>query len=578
MSSVPGRNGTKGARRALRIRIRKTLRPYWVAAFSFSIISNVLLLVSPIYMLQIYDRVMTSASMDTLIWLSVIAVFLMTVYAAAEGGRRRVLSLAADRLGQLFTELSFRRFQDGSADGDLELGRNLADTSRVQQLYMSSTLTPFLDIPFTPLFILVMYIVHPLLGYCGIAGGVLMLIFSLLADRATRERSEHAAELQGVSANLATSIQREWSSVAAMGLGKRLQDRYFQIQGRAQDLLLEATGKEGGYSALIRSSRQMLQILMLGLGAGLALSQEISSGSIVAGTIVLSRALAPVDQIVGSWRSLTRGREAWRGLMERIPGTLEDRAETTRLPRPEPKLVIDRLACAPRNGKRPLVHSFNLTVEGGCILVVTGVIGAGKTTLLETLAGALGPHDGAVSLGGRTLHEWPAEDRGRYVGYVPQRVNLFQGTVMDNVTRFGEVTSEDGMKALQAAGAMPTVLGLPDGPDTNVGPHGVQLSAGQRQLIGFAEALSTDPVLLLLDEPTANLDATSAMGLIQCLRNAAASGAIVIAATHDWRVIRAANAILNIQNRTIQRKTPTEFFEEERALQVRLAVPQRGTA
>ncbi|RYD93829.1 MAG: ATP-binding cassette domain-containing protein, partial [Sphingomonadales bacterium] len=475
MAIVPGKSEGRRRRTVFRAQVRAMMRPYIGLSLGFSLISNVLLLVSPIYMMQVYDRVMVSGSLDTLFWLSAIGVFLLAIYGAAEIGRRRVLSLAGARLE---ADLTRRVFQQYEASGNQSgIDGDLAQVSRVAQLYSGNALSPLFDLPFTPLFVAVLFLVHPLLGWVGVGGAVVVLVVALMAEATTRGPSERAMDVRQQALSLTGAMQRQRPAVVAMGMSGDLRARYDRVRGEADALALQTTGKEGGFAAFTKSFRQILQMSMLGLGAALALSQEISAGTIVAGSIVLARALGPIDQIVGGWRSLTKGREAWRALkreLEALPGT----APTfTPLPRPSPVLVIDRMAVAAPGAERPLIHPFSLKVDGGALISVVGAIGAGKTTLLQTLGGAMAPREGVALLGASDVHAWAHVDRGRYVGFVPQHAEMFPGSVKENVARFMQAPDRDVFEALQAAGATDLALSLPSGLDTRVGPGGVPLSA-----------------------------------------------------------------------------------------------------
>lgn len=569
MAVARDRSESRRERVVFRAQVRAMMRPYIGMVLAFSFVANVLLLVSPIYMMQVYDRVMVSGSLDTLFWLSAIVVFLLAIYGAAEIGRRRVLNLAGARIEADLTRRVFQKYEVSGNQSSIEA--DLAKVGRVSQLYGSNALSPLFDLPFTPLFIVVLFLVHPLLGWVGVGGAGVVLVVALIAEATTRGPSERAMDVRQQALLLTGAMQRQRPTVVAMGMSGDLRARHERVRAEADALALATAGKEGGFAAFTKSFRQILQMSMLGLGAALALSQEISAGTIVAGSIVLARALGPIDQIVGGWRNLTRGREAWRGLKRELAELPGMASVFTPLPRPSPVLVIDRLAVAAPGAERPLVHPFSLKVDGAAMVSVVGAIGVGKTTLLQTLGGALAPHEGVVSLGAADVHAWAHMDRGRYVGFVPQHAEMFPGTVKENVARFTDVHDREVFAALEAAGATDLALSLPNGLDTRVGPGGVPLSAGQAQLIGLARALLVKPVLLLLDEPTANLDPVSAARLIDNLRTIAAEGCIVIAATHDNRLLQTSDSILRIHQGAVSRTTPREFAENARTGQLRVA-------
>ncbi|WP_291841608.1 ATP-binding cassette domain-containing protein [Maricaulis sp.] len=542
----------------LALQVRQCLRPHLAALAGFSLASNLLLLVSPLYMLQVYDRVLSSGSIDTLIWLSVLAVFLLGVYGAAEAGRRRVSALAGLELDALLTPLAFSRFE--SESGQPHLARDLGAIQRVQTALQSGSLMPFADLPFAPFFLIVLFLIHPVLGLVGLVGAAIVFAVAVTAELTTRQASQFSQGALRSAGEFASGLERQRSAMAAMGLVPAAFRRWHATQGAGQGFSLDAAKDDGKFSAISRSTRQVLQICVLGGGAALALSQQISPGAIVASSIILARTLGPIDQIVGGWRNTIQTWSAWKGLMERLDGADADPSFTP-LPRPVAELKLDRLSVLVPGSEVPQVRPFSWAASGGQLVAVTGGNGAGKTTLLQTLAGAWQPGSGAMSLGGRNLHDWPGPDRGRFVGYVPQDVELLPATVGENIARLGDAEPDTVIAAARAAGAHEAILALPDGYDTRVGPGGTHLSAGQRQMIGLARALFGDPVLLLLDEPTANLDAAAAPTLINALRQAAERGAIILAATHDRRVIERAKTVLLVRNGDVMAAPAEQFLK-----------------
>ncbi|MEL7452648.1 MAG: ATP-binding cassette domain-containing protein, partial [Pseudomonadota bacterium] len=284
----------------------------------------------------------------------------------------------------------------------------------------------------------------------------------------------------------------------------------------------------------------------------------------VAGSVIMSRALAPIDQIVGAWRTLVMARTAWGELTDRLDDGL-DAQPFTPMPRPAPELVFDRVAIGALGTDVPLVRPFSYQAEAGTMIAVTGANGSGKTTLLQTIAGAWPCMDGRVLLGGRDIHDWPSEDRGQYVGYVPQDVELTPGTVAENISRFQADCLEQVFEAARATGAHDLIVKLPNGYDTLIGPGGIHLSAGQRQLIGLARAFFGSPVFLLLDEPTANLDAETASHVTDAITKRASEGTIVIASTHDITLIEKMTLILIIRNGSVLSQPAADFIARTRA-------------
>jgi len=524
----------------------RELPGYFLPILSFSLVSNVLLLVSPLYMLQVYDRILTSGSKDTLIWITLISVFLLGIYGAAETGRRRICTLAAEELEEQLSERVFFEF-DKTHDAGGRLTNDLRVLSRIKAFFQNQTVLPFFDLPFAPFFLLVMFMIHPIIGLLGLAGGLVLLSIAIFAEVSARHTNETAASINSDAFNLASGLSRQRSAIVAMGLTNNALTKWRETKETARHLNLKAGAKETGFSSATKAGRQILQILILGAGGALAIAQQISPGAIVAGSIILGRALGPIDQIVGSWRGIASARAAWNQIQTAIEND-EPNADYTPLPRPVAHLKLDRLSITVPGRREALIRPFGFEADGGQMIAILGQNGCGKTTLLQTIAGAWTPHSGAVKLGGRELHAWASEDRGQYVGYVPQNIELLPGTVGENIARMTQSEAEPIIEAAMKAGAHDMILGLPQGYETPVGTAGIgSLSAGQQQLIGLARAFFGNPVMILLDEPTANLDPTAVYSAISNLNKMAKAGTIILTATHDSKLIHATTSVIVVR-------------------------------
>lgn len=536
---------TAGEKAKVASALPESARPTIAVVIGLSVAVNLLLLVSPVYMLQIYDRVITSGSLDALLWLTVIAVFLLGVYGAAEAGRRRALAMAGGDIEYALTPRIFAAFESAAGLG-FELDRDLRHLRLVKAQFEYGGLLPWIDLPFTPFFLAVLFFIHPMLGAYGLGGAAVVVAVALAAEHVARRSGERSSTIDTEISEYTAGLSRQRSALVAMGLVPASLEKWRGRKTEADALGDDAGRTNNAFAAATRSIRLVLQVGVLAAGAALALSQQISLGSIVASSIILARALAPLDQIVGGWRQTAQARRSFHALNARVAAH-DGAAPVTELPRPAALLRLDRLSVAAPGADQPLIRPFSFVAEGGDIVAVLGANGCGKTCLLQTLAGAWPALDGQVSLGGRAVHQWPSADRGRHVGYVPQDVEIFPGTVRDNVSRLSDGPDEALFEAARRAGAHETILALPEGYDTRVGPGGRHLSAGQRQLLGLARALYGDPVLLLLDEPTANLDNDAAVRFLSTLDAVAKSGAIIVASTHDMRLAQRSKAGLAIR-------------------------------
>lgn len=531
--------------KALAGKLPRTTR--WLVLFSLAV--NLLLLVAPLYMLQVYDSVLTSGSYDTLIWLTVIALFLLAIYGAAEAGRRRLAAIAGQQIEADYSDRAFVRFGT-TADETGALPRDLGNATKLASPFSSGTILAFADLPFAPLFMVVLFMIHPVLGLLGLGGGAIVFALAVIAELANRRPSENVNAVQAHTARFAEGLARQRSALVAMGLVDHAREAWRAMRATGEAAGAEASRKESIFTAISRASRQMLQIVILCAGAALALSQQLSPGSIVAASIVLSRALAPIDLIVGSWRSIVLARSAFHEADERLE-TASEQAFFTPLPVPQAVLKLDRVSASLPGREVPLIRPFSVELQGGTLIALTGPNGSGKTTLLQTISGAWPIAGGTVSLGGRSIHDWPAEDRGRHVGYLPQAGELLPATIAQNIGRLGAAAAERVIETANEVGAHGLILTLPDGYDSPIGPGGLHLSAGQAQLIGLARALFGTPVLLLLDEPTSNLDDKAARQAGAAIVSRVAQGSIAIIATHDPRILVHANQVFELSDGAI---------------------------
>ena len=527
------------------------LSKFLLLTFMFSVAVNILMLVSPLYMIQVYDRVMTSGSFNTLLSLSILAIFLLAIYAFAEAGRRRALALYGRfRMDEEFSRISgwilsrkTKTIHTGSSTP-----ATLQDVSRVQSAINSGTIIPIFDLPFSPLFLALMFMLHPLIGSVGLLGAASLVIIAIVSERMTSERyqADQAAEL--LAQNFLIEVGQSKSAVIAMGMRGPVLSRWNALKTGSQNSSLSTSSLAGLLSGLSRSFRQILQTLILGMGAYLALKQELSPGAIVAGSIIMGRALSPIDQIVGGWKQLALAAQSIKKLQsfkKQVPVTKEK--ESISVSSLNRGLNCRNLSIGPPGSDRPLLEPFDFRVDFGELVVIVGPSGSGKSCLLQSLSSAWPHLGGEITLGNRNIDSWVDEDRGRFVGYLPQSIELLPGSVASNISRFQSVEDIEVEEAAIRVGFHELFMAFPQGYSTEVGRQAHQFSAGQKQAIGLSRAVFGSSCLLLLDEPTANLDAGLARRFITSLDLARARGVAIIVTTHDARILPRADRIFSTQ-------------------------------
>ena len=518
----------------------------YLAAFFFSVFVNILMLTGPLYMLQVYDRVLGSRSEETLVALSALVIVLFLVMGILDYARTRVLSIVAarfqDRLDRRVFEASMRRATVAPNDPAAVAAQR--DLEAVQRLLGSPLLVALFDIPWTPLFAGAIFIFHPLLGWLAIAGGVFLIAVTVLNQWMTRLPQNRASTASIRSERLSDQLKTEAEALQALGMQGAGFDRWQTARGEALERAVEASGKTGVFGTLSRTFRQFLQSAMLGLGAWLVLKGELSAGAMIAGSILMGRALAPIETAVSQWQVAQRAQEGWTRLAElltRIP----PEPQRTRLPRPKALIEVEALSVAPPGEQVATLRGVSFRVEPGQALGVIGPSGSGKSTLARAIVGVWRPAAGKVKLDGAALDQYDLDALGSYIGYLPQRVTLFDGTVAENIARLkGNPDSAAVVDAARRAAAHDMIIKLPKGYDTPVTQAGGQFSGGQIQRIGLARALFGDPVMLLLDEPNSNLDNDGSAALNAAIRAMKAEGKAVLIMAHRPAAIQECDLLL----------------------------------
>jgi ATP-binding cassette subfamily C protein EexD len=518
-------------------------RSSFFSAGFFSLFINVLMLAPAMYMLQIYDRVLTSNSESTLLMLTLIVVFLFMAMGALEWLRSQILVGTGVRLDQLLGGRVFDSvFRETLASGGkVATAQPLGDLQQLRQFLSGPGLFAFFDAPWLPIYIAVMFMFHPLFGVAVIFSAVVLLGLAIWNEFSTRDDLEEANRRSLESSNHTQRSLRNAEAIEAMGMLPRMRARWQERQNVLLTLQSRASRKAGLISAASRTFRMTVQSLALGLAAYLAIRREITPGVVIAGAILLGRALAPLDQLINTWRGFLGARQAYVRL-DRLLNALPLAEAPMPLPAPRGRLSLEKLVVTPPGAPAPVIKGISLLVEPGTMLAVIGPSAAGKSTLARAMLGINRPTAGTVRLDGAELDQWDREALGHYVGYLPQDVELLDGTISENIARFGAIDAEKVVAAAEAAGVHPMILRLPEGYDTRL--SGKVLSAGQRQRIGLARALYGDPQVILLDEPNSNLDQEGDTALAKCLTDLKRAGRTIVVVTHRNNVLSEADEVL----------------------------------
>ncbi len=514
----------------------------------FSAVVNILMLTGSIYMLQIYDRVLSSGSEETLLALTLLVAALYGVMGVLDYVRTRV----AARMGATVqSRLDSRVFRAVLRRSVLPSERSrpasgLKDLEAVQRFMGSPVLFAIFDMPWAPFFILLIYTFHPWLGHLALGGMLVLVVVTILNQMMTRKPEAEAtiATLQGD--NFAETIRQQGELIQALGMRDAVLARWRKLRERAIRAQLTSSDRVGQFSTISKTFRFFLQSAMLGLGAFVVLRGEMTAGAMIAGSILMGRALAPVEQAIGGWPLLLRARQGWDHLKTLLQATPEETTPTA-LPRPRAHLDVTQITVFPPDQQKASLRMLDFQVRPGQALGVIGPSASGKSTLARVLTGIWRPASGSIRLDGAALDQYDSGTLGRYIGYLSQDVSLFDGTVAENIARLdAEPDPQAVVAAAQRAGAHEMILQLPQGYDTPVSAGGARLSGGQKQRIGLARAFYGDPILLVLDEPNSNLDAAGQDALNLAIRQAKSEGRVVIIMAHRPAGIAECDLILII--------------------------------
>lgn len=529
------------------LKARKEFRSILYVLAGFSLVVNVLMLTLPLYMLQIYDRILPSQSMDTLTFLTIIAVGALCVLGALEAVRAVIASRAAARMESILGADALRISLLNSRLGEADV-QPIKDLQTIRNFVSSRIVFALLDMPFAPLFIGLLYIIHPVLFWITIAGAVALFGVAIFNQRLTDAPSRVAGSQQNSALIAAQALSRNSHTLRAMGMTKNA----ITIWGRHNAHSLEAQGEVDGRNAILsglsRTIRMGLQIAILGVGALLVLKGEMTAGMIFASSIISGRGLQPIDQVIGGWRQFAITWHSWKNLSS-VMEKAGDEPPRTQMDPPKGQISVDAALVISPGGLSapPILNRVSFAVEPGDVLGIVGPSGSGKTTLARVLVGAQRAQSGTVRIDGTELQNWDPEQLGAHIGYLGQEVELLPGTVAENIARLApNPDSAAVLEAAQRAQVHSLIQNLPNGYDTRLGPGGLGLSGGQRQRVGLARAFYGNPQIMVLDEPNANLDDDGELALQRAILAARKSGVTMIIITQRKQVLNAVDKILRM--------------------------------
>ncbi|MCF6331416.1 MAG: type I secretion system permease/ATPase [Sulfurimonas sp.] len=514
----------------------------------FSLFINLLMLVPPLYMLQLYDRVLMSRSEETLIMLTLIVVVLFITMALLEIIRSRILIKVSNKLDSTLGHRIFNSLFDlANKNPGTASSMHLTDLNTIKQFMTGNGLFAFFDAPWLPIYIFVLFIFHPLFGYFAIFATIVLVIFAVVNEYSTKEKLGEANSLGRASTLYVDANLRNAEIVNALGMKSNIRQRWDEKYFGFLNAQSEASNKAGTWTNISKTSRMLFQSLMLGLGGYLAIHDEVSAGMMIAGSIIMGRALAPLDLIIGSWKNFSGARSSYERLdilLEKFP---KDQ-EYMELPAPTGEVLLENVAVTPPGAKQTSIKGISMLINKGDVVGVIGPSAAGKSSLARIILGLWPLTSGKSRLDKADIYQWDKELLGKYIGYLPQDIELFEGTISQNIARFNEVDSKKVVEAAKKAGAHEMILRLPDGYDTVIGAGGATLSGGQRQRVGFTRAIYDNPVLVVLDEPNSNLDDQGEIALVQAIKILKQNNTTVIIITHKPSILQVTNKVAIIKN------------------------------
>lgn len=526
----------------------RACRRFFGYAFFFSLFINILQLTFSIYMLQVYDKVLTSFSLSTLAVITIAALICLAVMALLEWIRSRLLVRAGIEfdflLGERVLKQNLLKAVSPSSGLQREGQGTLRDVQILRNFLGGNAVFAFFDVPWMPIYFILIFILHPMLGMVAVIGGIIVFFLGFITERLTRKRLENASRINAHAAAFTGAAVRNGSIVRAMGMIANVSGRWRKMNDLVIRLQTRASRSAGLIHAVSKSLRVGLQVAIYAVGAYLTVTHVSTAGVMIAASIVMGRALAPLDQAMATYRQSLEAREAYRRLESLLNNPLEP--PSMELPEPVGELSVEGLYFSV--GERQIIKNVSFRMPAGQSLAIIGPSAAGKSTLCKLLLNIWTPLAGKVRIDRADIASWDSEKLGPHIGYLPQDVELFSGSVAENIARLGAVDSQKVIRAAQLAGVHNMILALPRGYDTQIGEYGATLSGGQRQRIGLARALYGDPRIIVLDEPNSNLDEEGEASLLQAIVNLRKLGSTVVLVTHKPNILSIVDNIMVMQD------------------------------
>ena len=527
----------------------RPMRGIFYGIVGFSLFTSMLMLTGPLYMLQVYDRVLASGSIPTLLGLTLLILVLYAALGILEWVRNSILSRAASRFEDVLSDDTLVATLDQTLnDPGKTTDKPLRDLRQLRRFVSSSAVTAAFDAPYSLVFFLILFMIHPFYGLLAVFGGAVLVAIAFLNQRVTTAAMGDAERLELAAQMRVREVTQNAEIIEALGMERRVKEKWRDEFDRSDAALVSSASLLGRFVSGTKSFRMFLQSSVLGLGAYLSIIGVSTPGAMIAASIITGRAIGPLEQLVAQWRSITSARASWDALRDVLSG-LEGNKDLLELPKVRGEIRLEGVSAGPPGAKKPFLSGLDFVIEAGDIVGLIGPSASGKSTLSKLILGIWPAQIGAVRIDGADMSAWSREVLGPQLGYLPQQVDLFSGLVRDNICRFeSDAKAEDIIAAAKAAGCHDMILRLPDGYDTEIGQRGAYLSAGQRQRIGLARALYGEPAIVLMDEPNANLDSLGERALQQAIAGLKAGGSTVIIVAHRPNTVTLCNKLLMLEN------------------------------